>query len=373
MNNLVASIDRRRHFSVWLRTGRRPTRTADGIELKFNPYHDPRNGQFTSGPGGPSSSRGSATSRRRADLRSQRSFESVAKASPDASSDKMLGGDRIVDAVYLPDDQAGSFQNVQFRPPMGMPRGSNSRAFEDPMTLEQAAPGIRDAPGGAIISLADNVVGATAPANGLMSAITRERSTLLIDQINAIDPKWNFQSLDFPKTWDGMRNQVNDLRIQRAAAFLRVKGDLQPMQVETLRVMQDLTDRAYDRAKKAFEEGKLRGRLSKEQAIGTYIDNVVRADLRVTYKRFDLKSVSNQVRVNRREYDTSKPESSYRQPDARVGDVAFDVTLTRKDLKSPQIRGFFSADFKPSFVVIIRPRQLGIGSSYIITRPEIRK
>lgn len=40
--------DRRRAFSKWLRTGR-PTSvgSADNIELKFNPWHDPGTGRFT--------------------------------------------------------------------------------------------------------------------------------------------------------------------------------------------------------------------------------------------------------------------------------------------------------------------------------------
>jgi len=46
-----------RAFGHWLRTGRLPTvRLANGTEIKFNPYHDPRNGQFTFAPGGASSS-----------------------------------------------------------------------------------------------------------------------------------------------------------------------------------------------------------------------------------------------------------------------------------------------------------------------------
>lgn len=40
-------------FEIYLRTGRLvPT---DALERKFNPYHDPRNGQFTFAPGGPRS------------------------------------------------------------------------------------------------------------------------------------------------------------------------------------------------------------------------------------------------------------------------------------------------------------------------------
>lgn len=48
----IGEIHRRQIFSVWLRTGRLPTEQTGGIELKFNPYHDPRNGQFTFAPGG---------------------------------------------------------------------------------------------------------------------------------------------------------------------------------------------------------------------------------------------------------------------------------------------------------------------------------
>jgi len=41
-------------FEVYLRTGRRLV-GPDASECKFNPYHDPRNGQFTFAPGGPKS------------------------------------------------------------------------------------------------------------------------------------------------------------------------------------------------------------------------------------------------------------------------------------------------------------------------------
>jgi hypothetical protein len=241
------------------------------------------------------------------------------------------------------------------------------------MTLEQTFPGLRDAPGGAVISLLDNVFDLTGPSNELMAAMTRERTALLVEQISAIDPKWKFQSLGFPTTWEGVQNQLNDLRLQRAAALARVKGDLRPLQVETMREMQRLTDRAYEKAVRLHQSGGLKDGLSKEQVIGRYVDNEVRRNLRKRYKNYQAKMDANQVRVNRREYDTSRPEASYRLPDARVGDVAYDVTLSRKTVKDPQIRGFFNADFRPQLVVIIRPRQLGSGSSYIINKPEVGK
>lgn len=371
--NHISDIDRRRDFSVWLRTGRPPTRTADGIELKFNPYHDPRNGRFTFAPGGPRSLDRVVISHGRPEAALQRPSEAVWRKAPGALADKEPAGGGIVDAVYRPDGQTGSLQNVQFRQPPRLPRGSNSRAFEDPMTLEQTFPGLRDAPGGAIISLLDNVFDITGPANELMAAMTRERSALLIERIAALDPNWKFQSLGFPTTWEGQKNQLNDLRMQRAASFVKMKGEVSPMQVETMRVMQGIADSAYTRAVRLYELGKLKGRLSREEAIGTYVDDAVRTELRMVYRRYSVKQIGSDIRVNRREYDTSKPEMAYRRPDARVGGVAYDVTLSEKTLKTPQIRGFFNADFRPSHVIIIRPRQLGPGSSYIISRSEAGK
>ncbi len=48
----IAERGRRHAFDAWLRTGRWPTaRTAEGIELKFNPNHDPETGRFTTADG----------------------------------------------------------------------------------------------------------------------------------------------------------------------------------------------------------------------------------------------------------------------------------------------------------------------------------
>jgi len=44
----ITDNERRRAFSIWLRTGRLPSvAIADDVELKFNPWHDPADGQFT--------------------------------------------------------------------------------------------------------------------------------------------------------------------------------------------------------------------------------------------------------------------------------------------------------------------------------------
>lgn len=53
--------ERRRAFSIWLRTGRvSPVVAEDGVELKFNPWHDPADGRFTFAGSGRNHSEGGA-------------------------------------------------------------------------------------------------------------------------------------------------------------------------------------------------------------------------------------------------------------------------------------------------------------------------
>jgi hypothetical protein len=74
--------------------------------------------------------------------------------------------------------------------------------------------------------------------------------------------------------------------------------------------------------------------------------------------------------INNRDYETSETDILYRIPDARLGDVDFEWTLSRKTISSPQIRGFFRADSHPRAVIIIRPSQLDGASTYLIPRPD---
>ena len=169
-------------------------------------------------------------------------------------------------------------------------------------------------------------------------------------------------------------NQLNGLRFDRATAFFRTKRELRPLQVETLRFMQASADRAYARGIKLLRENRLRIRLSEQEALGNYIDGRVRRDLR---ERFNFAGIISSgpgpVRVNRREDDSSGRDRTFRRPDARVGEIAYDVTLTAKTLATPQVRGFFNTDFQPSTVIVIRPSQLGAGSTYAISRPEMKR
>ena len=175
-----------------------PARGADGLELKYNPYHDPHSGRFTFGSGGAGIAAGPAT-------------RLVAPADGSVTA-----------------------------------RGGNIRAFEDPMTLEQVFPGLNGAPGGSVFAVADSALDLTGPANEMSAEVLRNTSARLQEQIKAIDPTWHYDSLGPITTVDGLSNEVNDLRFQPAAAIARVKGDYGPLQVETMRFVQRRTDMAYD-------------------------------------------------------------------------------------------------------------------------------
>lgn len=217
----------RQAFSHWLRTGRLPQpRAADGRELKFNPYHDPDDGRFTFAPGGPRSLASVVVSDKRrpknsASAGDRNKFPAALETPP-----------RPTQAVSHPDGNYPLFQHVaapRGGPPMR--RGGNIRAFHDPLTLEQVFPRLGDAPGGTIVALADNIFDLTGPAREATAELAGNWSRLLADQIQTVDHTYTYSPSIPSETVAGRQNELNALRFERAAAFLRVRSELRPLQV----------------------------------------------------------------------------------------------------------------------------------------------
>ena len=244
------------------------------------------------------------------------------------------------------------------------------------MTLDQAFPGLSDAPGGAVLSAADNLFDLSGPANAMQADVLQRTSAQLQAQIKQIDPSWHYDKIgpydpaSGPvETVQGLTNEVNDLRFEHAAAIARVQGDYGPLRVETTRFVQQRADIAYNEGLALPKAGQLPSRFSDQEALGNYVDREVREELREKYGALNINySTGGPVRVNSREYDRSGTDATYRIPDSRVDDVAYDVTLSRKTPGSAQIRGYFNADFRPSRVVIVRPTQVGEDHTYAIKR-----
>jgi hypothetical protein len=255
-------------------------------------------------------------------------------------------------------------------------RGSNGPP-DDYTRLEDVFPGLSDAPGLAIpLAPIDGFLDVSALADEANLEATMAQYRQLVADIKRVDPSFVDLKL-LPSggiasvSWQGRTNLINSLLKQRAAGYYRNLGDVGPLQVETLRFLQDAVDTAYANAVSIADAGRLQPRLSRAEAIGNWIDAELRQNLKTLFNTYNISyRPSEDVTINNRDYETAESDVSYRIPDARLHDVVFDWTLSLKTISSAQIRGFFRADSQPRAVVIIRPSQLGGDSLYLIPRPD---
>jgi hypothetical protein len=255
------------------------------------------------------------------------------------------------------------------------PRGSNG-APRDFTRLEQVFPGLVGKPVvETILAPVDGFLGISAVNNETDLAITKVLYLDLIRDIKQVDSSFKYNPLLPANGIDGLShegrtNLLDDLRMERAAAYYRIRGDVGYLQVETLRFLRGAVDVAYANAVSAADAGRLRPRLSREEAIGNRVDAEVRQGLKSLFNSYGIPfGPAADVAINSRDYETSEDGKDYRIPDARLREVAIDWTLSVKMANTPQIRGFFRADVQPRAVVIIRPSQLGGNSMYLIRRP----
>jgi hypothetical protein len=249
--------------------------------------------------------------------------------------------------------------------------GNGGPPLNDPKTLEHAFPGVSSSPGGAIIGLADNFLDLTGPAQALTTKQSKGYAIRLIKEIRSLDPGYRLDTLElggFPTTAEGQTNLINRLRLDRAIAYYN-KGDLRPYQIETVRFTQRAANEEYEVGLSELRAGRLPVHISVELTLGNFVDGAVRRRKRDFHRNNGIPIGRNDpVQVNRNAKNT--PEGSYTRPDSRVGNIAIDVSLERKTLRKAQIRGFFNSDFQPAAVIIVRPRQLGPKSTYIIKSPS---
>ena len=235
---------------------------------------------------------------------------------------------------------------------------------------------LQQSPAGPAVQFFDNLMDISHPGDEANLEAAELRQRALLQRIHEIDPNYVYESIEPPgglagMSWQGRLNVINGLRADLAAAIYRVRGDIRPLQEVTLDFLQRTTNAEYDEAVQRYNAGELKVRLSREVAIGNYVDARVREYLRDFFNDLRISTEpGSAIRVNRRAYDSSGADVTYRIPDARVGNIAFDVSLEAKSLSDLQIRDFFNADFTPVGVVIVRPNQLGDNSSYVIWRPK---
>jgi hypothetical protein len=235
---------------------------------------------------------------------------------------------------------------------------------------------LQQSPAGPAVQFFDNFWDISGPGDEANAEMGQLLMNNLLHRIHEIDPNYVDSGIWPPgflagMTWQERLGVINRLQAELAATICRVRGDIRPLQEVTFDFMQRATNSAYVKAVQRYNAGELKFQLSPEVAIGNDMDSTVRLGLREFYNGLGISMDSGSaVRVNRRAYDSSRDDVSYRLPDARVGNLAFEVSLTAKQISDRQIEGFFNADFKPVGVVMVRPNQLGNDSSYVIWRPK---
>jgi len=196
----ISQSDERRDFSTWMRTGRLPAERSGALELKFNPYHDPRNGRFTFAPGGAGYGSSGVVSYQWRSRKTRASLPPITPVQTDTwraatPSAPISEPDQLTDAVFQPNKTKPLLQRtagIRF-PDLR----SNTRPFDVPMTLEQTFPGLQNAPGGALIAAADNLLDITGPANRLTTTMSQQYADRIMSDIRAIDPNYRKDSFGF--------------------------------------------------------------------------------------------------------------------------------------------------------------------------------
>jgi hypothetical protein len=217
----------------------------------------------------------------------------------------------------------------------------------------------------------------------------------LQNEIKAIDPAYNdkarFPESGFSRLSLAERHRViDDALFDPAAAEYKVRHDPRKLQIETVKFLRKTVDHYYAEGVKEFNAGDLQPRLSREEAIGNYVDGQTRRDLQSLFNRKGIPYGQGPgIAVNNRDYDSSQPgKRPYRVPDLRIGDprtgdapisearvgsLTIDWTIGTKQPQDPQVRGFIHADSRPKAVVLVMPSQLYPPGARYIPRGAVIK
>lgn len=258
------------------------------------------------------------------------------------------------------------------------PRGSNGPP-PDFTTLVEAFPGLQQFPVAAtFLSPFDGFVGFSATTDGANAAATDVLYDHLVHQIRALDPNWRNDQL-WPAgginamSWQARGNLIDNLRMQLAVTTYKIRGDIGPLQLETLRFLARTVDSAYNQAVSSADTSRMTPPLSRQVDIGNRMDAIVRDSIKDFFHQFGISyGPGGDVTVNNRDYRTTETSVAYRIPDVRLANVVIDWTLSAKSISTRQVSDFFTADSDPDWVAIIRPSAFGPGNIYVIRRPDNR-
>jgi len=284
------------------------------------------------------------------------------------------------DGVYRPGDDSPRLIQIGGPPDDAdgeVSYGSNGGPpLEEADTLQDMFPGLKDHPlVTAVMAPLDHFVGFSSMADEMNLAATTNMYRNLVAQIKAIDPQFVDYEL-FPEggvaglSWEGRANLINDLLMKRASALYKLRHDPSQLQVETLKFLRKTVDAAYAEVVEEFRAKGLKVGPSNNRAIGNLVDENVRNRLKELYNQYDINyGKGKNITINNRDYNRLPDPPTYRLPDARIDNIAFDWTIGLKTAATRQVIDFFDADSKPAGVVIVVPTQLNKDGAYYIPRP----
>jgi hypothetical protein len=243
-------------------------------------------------------------------------------------------------------------------------------------TLQEMFPGLKEHPlGTAIMAPFDHFIGFSSMADEMNLAATTNMYRSLVAQIKAINPHFVDYEL-YPEggvaamSWEGRANIINYLFMERAAALYNLRHDPSQLQVETLKFLRKTVDAAYAEALEEYRAKGVKIRPSDNRAIGNSVDEKVRNQLKLLYDNYNINyGKGKNITINNRDYNRLPDPPTYRVPDARIDNIAFDWTIGLKTATTRQVIDFFDADSKPAGVVIVVPTQINKDGAYYIPRP----
>jgi hypothetical protein len=204
--------------------------------------------------------------------------------------------------------------------------------------LEELIPQrLLQSPAGPAVQYLDNLLDISGPGDEANLAWAELQMGGLLQEIHKVDPNYVYHSIGpggglAAMSWDGRLSVINGLKADLAAAIYRVKGDIKPLQEVTFEFLQRATNAAYEEGEIKYDTGSLGKSLSREVAIGNYVDRTVRSQVKSFFNDLSIPTDPESViRINNRAYDTSNSLQTYRVPDDRVGDIAFDISLEEKN------------------------------------------
>jgi hypothetical protein len=237
--------------------------------------------------------------------------------------------------------------------------------------LLEVFPDLASARASEIVYPAASALDGTSIALASSETVARATAAMIVTEIRTIDPDYvptDFSDPTlFPHTVEARIAHIDRLRGERAAILFRIRGEVQSLQIETIRFLQTRAGPAYERALVRLHAGELDIRRGAGDALGKEIDKQLRHELREFYQDLGVSTDGELVRINRRAYVTV---GAYRIPDVVVGDMFIDLSLSQKQPSDDQIVDFFNTQSRPRYVVIVRPPQAG--QTYVITPPRSR-